>query len=375
MLILSLILSGLLLLIVNLIARNVRHAGGLIAFVSLGFLLGPPFFLWFVSPAVALQALLLWAAVLVWRVAGRGPSLFTALSFGATLAAYGLAGMLVVQTNWEYARLRLRYPYESMEARLSPAQPVPASLALSPAGMQRLSRVEQGVAAETLGYREHQLQLLHEHAIDLFINSPGFGQGRMVRPSEWSLASQLRREPVPRQPGTRAPLVWSPGEGAQSTAELDSPLGGILEASIIDFVNPRGFGYVKDRRHVAGFDTHRFSRVPEPAEHWRVQTLELVSVLLHDEPVVYVSDHLPRMEPRAGVATRPLDRFERYSLGSLRQGEDLFIAAENDGLRMVGAVRSTAQCVVCHDCRRGDLLGAFSYTLKRDARPIADQAE
>ena len=76
-----------------------------------------------------------------------------------------------------------------------------------------------------------------------------------------------------------------------------------------------------------------------------------------------------------GVPTRPLDRFERFGLGTLRQGQDLFIATESDGLRMIGAVRSTSQCVVCHDCQRGDLLGAFTYTLKRDAEEIVDKAE
>ena len=40
--------------------------------------------------------------------------------------------------------------------------------------------------------------------------------------------------------------------------------------------------------------------------------------------------------------------------------------SDGDGVRMVGAIRSTTQCVSCHDCERGDLLGAFSYTLKRD---------
>ena len=84
-------------------------------------------------------------------------------------------------------------------------------------------------------------------------------------------------------------------------------------------MNPRGFGYIKDRRHVAGFETHRFSQVPAPAGAWKVRTLELVSLLLHDEPAVYVSDHLPRMEHRSGIPTRPLDRFERFGLGALRR--------------------------------------------------------
>ena len=52
MLILSLILSGLLLLMANLIARNARHAGAPIVVVGLGFLFCPPFFLGCFFPAL-----------------------------------------------------------------------------------------------------------------------------------------------------------------------------------------------------------------------------------------------------------------------------------------------------------------------------------
>ena len=77
---------------------------------------------------------------------------------------------------------------------------------------------------------------------------------------------------MPLQPAPRTPWVWSPGDGEQTPGGVETPLGGILEASILDFVNPRGFGYIKDRRHVAGFETHRFSQVPAPAERWKVRT-------------------------------------------------------------------------------------------------------
>ncbi len=33
---------------------------------------------------------------------------------------------------------------------------------------------------------------------------------------------------------------------------------------------------------------------------------------------------------------------------------------------MLGAVRSAKQCVKCHGGSRGDLLGAFSYTLRAE---------
>ena len=63
--------------------------------------------------------------------------------------------------------------------------------------------------------------------------------------------------------------------------------------------------------------------------------------------------------------TRPLDKFESLGLFTVQQGDDLFISRDGEGVRMLGAIRSTKQCVACHGGERGDLLGAFSYTLQR----------
>jgi hypothetical protein len=140
----------------------------------------------------------------------------------------------------------------------------------------------------------------------------------------------------------------------------------ILEESLVDFVSPAGFGYVKDRRHVAGFALHQFTRIPGPWDRWKVQTVQLVSLLLHDKPVIYASDRLPQMSKVRDDPTRPLDRFENLGLDTLRRGEDLFISRSKEGLRMLGAVRSIRQCVTCHGGNRGDLLGAFSYNIRAD---------
>jgi hypothetical protein len=59
--------------------------------------------------------------------------------------------------------------------------------------------------------------------------------------------------------------------------------------------------------------------------------------------------------------TRSLDNFET---AGLRKGDDLFLARTRDGYRLLGAIRSAKQCVKCHDGERGDLLGAFSYSLR-----------
>jgi hypothetical protein len=89
-----------------------------------------------------------------------------------------------------------------------------------------------------------------------------------------------------------------------------------------------------------------------------------VGLLFHNEPVVYVSENLPRMDELRGAPTRPLDGFEATALEKLRSGEDLLVAEAPNGVRMLGAIRSLKQCGTCHGSTRGTLLGAFSYTLR-----------
>jgi hypothetical protein len=102
--------------------------------------------------------------------------------------------------------------------------------------------------------------------------------------------------------------------------------------------------------------------VPGKVERWDLQTLDLVGLLLHEQPVGYVSVNLPRMDELRDAPTRPPDDFEATGLEGLRRGEDLFVRESADCRRVLGAVRSTRQCLSCHGGERGDLLRAFSYT-------------
>jgi hypothetical protein len=146
-------------------------------------------------------------------------------------------------------------------------------------------------------------------------------------------------------------------------ARLEPSVDWLLDLSIVEFVHERGFGFVKDRRHVAGFEAHRFRFEPNSGPELQIQRLELVSLLLHEEPVVYDSAELPRMDRVRETPTRPLDRFERYGLESLREGEGIVYSETRDGVRLLGAVRGLKPCLACHGGQRGDLLGAFSYAL------------
>jgi hypothetical protein len=367
MLYVSLIVSAALLMLANRAVRRSASPGIAVSLWGAAFVF-TPFLMMCILPAVAIHSLLLWIAVLIWQDSDRGPSYFLKLSCGATVLAYGLAGVLVFRSEREYQRLRRLYPYESMEARVPAPKHGTGAAPLNPASEARLSAIEGKITEEPNEMRESQLSRLHEEAVGLFVNSPGFGVSRMFLPAEWNLRFGLRREPVPPQPGPRSVGDWSPGDWKSPSDVDETQLGNLLDDSVFDFVNSRGFGYTRDGRHVAGFETHRFSEVPRPKTRWEVQTIDLVSLLLHDPPEVYVSDHLPQMDAMHGTPTRPPDRFERAGLETLRRGEDLFISESGEGLRMLGAIRNAGKCIVCHNGRRGDLLGAFSYNI----HPVAE---
>ena len=80
-----------------------------------------------------------------------------------------------------------------------------------------------------------------------------------------------------------------------------------------EFLEPERMGYIEDRDHVAGFESHRFQAMPQlwtdeqKSGKWQVSRLELVSLLRHDEPQIYVLDHLPEMDELHDAPTRPLD--------------------------------------------------------------------
>lgn len=364
MLYFSLVLSTVLLVYANRAMRRSAHPGAAVGCASLSFV-AAPVLMTCLMPALAMQSLFLWLAVMLCTVRGRDASCFLRLSLGATALAYGLAGILVFKSERAYERLRALYPYESMESRLPARDRILPPPGPPPTTEARLAAIEAMMPDDPGGLRGRQLRRLHEETLHLFINSPGFGISRMFLPAEWNLRFGLRQDPVPAQPGPRFDEVGSPGEWMTPAQGDAASLGSLLEASVFNFVNWPGFGFFKDRRHVAGFEAHRFSEVPAKPGRWEVQNLELVSLLLHDEPAVYVSDRLPAMNRTYDLPTRPLERFERVGLDALVRGDDLFVSQTGTHLRMLGAIRSVKQCVACHGGERGDLLGAFSYSLSQ----------
>src|SRR5262249_32148079 len=154
------------------------------------------------------------------------------------------------------------------------------------------------------------------------IDSQGFGVGRMIirpAPDEVELPEP---EPIslPVYPDTSTVRADDEELRFRKTALQPQDLH---EDSLLSFFNPKGLGYVRDLDHVVGFQPHAFARAPRLGRKWWIDRLELVSLLKHEEPGVYLSANLPRMQDLKDTETRPLDEFEKLALESLRRGEDV----------------------------------------------------
>ncbi len=136
---------------------------------------------------------------------------------------------------------------------------------------------------------------------------------------------------------------------------LSGPFG-LHELTVNLFENNSGFGFW--RMMVSTND--RGAEVASPA----IDRVELVSLLIDDEPAVYVLDEMATPPLARQAKRRPLDEFERLGLDAVRRGEELVWTREAP-TRMFGAIRAKADCLHCHaNAREVDLLGAFTYYLK-----------
>jgi hypothetical protein len=208
---------------------------------------------------------------------------------------------------------------------------------------------------------EIALARLHQDAVAKFVNAPGFGVSRFDPRWEGVPTKVIKEWKFP---------VWSTGELDQKSPVTErKDLNQIHKDSLVDF-DPE---YVSPPRPPSPDDGKTAVVSVEPVtmalvakeKIWEIKSLDLVGLLKFKEPVVYISEKLPDMKDLKNVATRSLDLFDVAGLEALRKGEDIFARTKDDTIRMMGAVRADWQCLSCHDNKRkGDLLGAFSYTLR-----------
>jgi hypothetical protein len=148
-----------------------------------------------------------------------------------------------------------------------------------------------------------------------------------------------------------------------------SDLSPIHHLILLEFGDLDRSGFVRSRKAVAGFQPHRVTSQADvagggnEASHWQIARLELVSLLRHETPRVYVADQLPSMDQLAEVPNRALNDFEASALPQLETSEDVVIDQGQKRIQMLGSVRAASSCLECHEGERGRLLGAFSYEI------------
>lgn len=365
------------------------------------------FGLW-LSPVALVQVLLTCVLLVVCRIAGKSLRAARATAILALLAAYAFGWMQVQSERRTLARLREMFPLQSMSHRLAyETRPRSARIGATVDSTstepepQLAASVEEALSrAETdpsHGYRSSTLKSLHDLAYAEFEILAGFGPGRMV-PLRRRVTRVALPEPrtislsdPPSQPGCddRQPEykpipspIFTPEPFFSPSGDSPSPSYALRQThrhGADDFLNPQRFGYVQDREHVAGFVPHGFDdvpRIPNVAggrSEWRIERLELVSLLKPTGPVAYVSERLPRADEAGRYDTRLLDDFETRALGRLQTEDDVVIETVDEKLRMLGALRAGNHCLQCHSVRRGELIGAFTYELEREVRPPVRQ--
>ena len=290
---------------------------------------------------------------------------FFPASLVAAVAALAIPIALVIQDKMEFEKLRMKYPLVDLEKFLAAPNPRPAKTQLASGTMQHLEELEDSGDTFNASRISSQLRLLHRDRVVAFVDSPGFGVTRINRADKHFLMS-INEHDQPIIPQAGEPFASS-SEPEALPANANAPnQAGLLAMhrhGIIDFANAKGFGFIKDRNHVAMGLKHGFQSTLEGTPSQVVRRVELVGLLMHAEPVVYISANLPRMEELRKAPTRPLDAFEKKAIASFEGGGDMMVGSTPEGMRMVGSIRSAKTCAKCHGGEVGDLLGAFSYTL------------
>jgi hypothetical protein len=299
------------------------------------------------------------------------------ISMAATLIALVcgvIPGLTAVRT---LEQIKKAYPIVSLTGRLKyERRHIPPNTTYDPTlSAPMLNRLATFETDFVESYYTNQFKHLHDHQYELFVRAAGFGVGRMAvmlpRPIE---RPQLKDIPFDQRAGKASPENnWPSYSRPLPSNDLD-----YLHASgSFDFLNPRYWGaLVQLPMGFVGFAEHGFHSPPtwhlKDPSSWSIQRLELVSLLRFDEPRVYALDHLPRMDQLSGdnVPTRPLNMFESKALTSLYGGEDVVVENEGREYQMLGSLRAAKQCLGCHSVQRGDLLGAFSYSLRKN---VADR--
>ncbi len=186
------------------------------------------------------------------------------------------------------------------------------------------------------------LALLHRHAVKLFIDRTGFGLARMEPPLTDVLGP-------PKSQGDSSSVRSVGPTSAAIRADTDG------KASHFSFAKAVG--------------TAAFIPPPVPGKVWVVKDVQLVGLVKHPEPVVYLTGGVSMARENKDTKTRQPDPFEAQALEVIRGGGELIQAEKRGGtLRAVSGIYAGKQCSKCHE-RPGEMLGAFTYRLALEDPP------
>jgi len=361
--------------VANVAARMFGNiAGSLAAFVCIL----PPMMMMFFSPAILINWVLLMAIGIAGAVRRTDAAVFGRKSIAALAVAMVASSGIAVYGIVTPSELEQKFPRESMETRLPYEQipaVAPAAVAARPEVQEHLQDLEYRLSRYRIFLRNRALSQLHRSMVSQFINSSGFGVGRMTHLDEKFITTHSTNDPISLSPLDESECEI-PATALPTPSLSPNDLWNTHVENYLNFVNPEGFGYIKSRTHVVGFVAHGFGdrkiRHGRPAGHavqldgnWRISQLELVSLLKFDAPRVYVSEHLPQMTELKNAKTRSLTDFEADALINLQNGEDFAVESESHRTRVLGSLRAVKQCLECHNVEHGRLLGAFSYEFRR----------
>ncbi len=307
-------------------------------------------------------------AVLLGIGVGVRPRTMAVMLLTTVLGVYGFAFLSAYNEYLNIEQMRRDYPIVSLADRLEFDPPdrvlhdaeATKELFYSLPVMQTLKDREQ--VASRYGYRDSMLERLHHDVSLQFTVAAGFGFARMafVRPGYIDIET-------PPAISLSQPMELTNQHIDSGTRAVGDKLHNIV---VNDFLDSEMMGYVSSHRMAAGFEPHGFRSLESDIEpcgtatrEWRLVRLELVSLLRHDSPRVYVSDTLPTMDELEEIPHRDLGDFEVTALAQLRFQKDLVAEEQEDRIVMLGALRANSDCLQCHSGERGRLLGAFSYEL------------
>jgi hypothetical protein len=249
-------------------------------------------FLCLQSLPLSLNAILVCVFGLIGVSRGGGRGSFVAGSLIATALAYGLLTPIAIRDVQEWRCLKEEFPFESLADRLvhEKRQGSEADAASPDIAAKKVGRLEEHLAAlekrfdakdgvgDRVGtnglMRVRSLEHLHSSSVRQFIDSSGFGPMRMIsipRPM-WITLRESEPLPLPapgRHRSTRAAEKNETPSSSEPTLGRDSVESSTRDSlrdlhwdGLVDFANPKRFGYVRDLDHVAGFRPHEFSEMP-----------------------------------------------------------------------------------------------------------------